>query len=269
MTASDDLQARTIADFGEQWTSYSDTSGFFGSPDLFNDFFSPLVRDGDVAGLRVAEIGAGTGRFVNVLARAGAASIVAVEPSDAFRVLRETTAAFADRITYLNLTGDRLPPSASLDFVFAVGVLHHIPNPAPVVAAAFDALKPGGRLAVWLYGREGNALYLTLVRPMWWLRRRLSREGLDRFVRAIYPLFWCYMTACRALPLPLAAYMRRVMAPLTPDKRRLVIYDQLNPAYAKYYTGGEARHLLESGGFVDIRLHHRHGMSWTVLGTRP
>ena len=48
------------------------------------------------------------------------------------------------------------------------------------------------------------------------------------------------MTACRWMPLPLAAYMRRVMLPLTPAKRRVVIYDQLNPAYAKYYTRQEA-----------------------------
>jgi len=50
--------------------------------------------------------------------------------------------------------------------------------------------------------------------------------------------------------------------------RRLVIYDQLNPAYAKYYTREEAQDLLARQGFVDIRLHHRHGVSWTVLGTK-
>ncbi len=85
---TEDLRARTIADFGEQWTLYPNTGGFFGSPDLFNDFLNPLVSDRDVAGRRVAEIGAGTGRFVNVLAAAGAAHIVAVEPSKAMRVLR-------------------------------------------------------------------------------------------------------------------------------------------------------------------------------------
>ena len=52
------------------------------------------------------------------------------------------------------------------------------------------------------------------------------------------------MNACRWLPLPLADYMRRVMLPLTPAKRRVVIYDQLNPAYAKYYTAGEAEALM-------------------------
>jgi SAM-dependent methyltransferase len=269
MTSDEELQAKTIADFGEQWTSYSDTSGFFGSADLFNDFFNPLVSDADVAGRRLAEIGAGTGRFVNVFAKAGASHIVAVEPSEAFRVLRETTAAFRERIDYLNVPGDRLPPSGDLDFVFAIGVLHHIPDPQPVLFAAYRALKPGGRMAAWIYGREGNGFYLFLARPLWWLRRRLSHDGLALFVRLLYPFFWVYMNLCRVLPLPLADYMRRVMVPLTADKRRVVIYDQLNPAYAKYYTRDEARILLESAGFTDIRMHHRHGMSWTIVGNRP
>jgi hypothetical protein len=63
--------------------------------------------------------------------------------------------------------------------------------------------------------------------------------------------------------------MRRVMLPLTPAKRRVVIYDQLNPAYAKYYTSQEAHDVLARQGFSGIRLHHRHGYSWTVVGAKP
>jgi SAM-dependent methyltransferase len=266
---TDELRARTIADFGEQWTRYPDTDGFFGSRDLFNDFLSPMLSDRDVAGCRVAEIGAGTGRFVNVIAAAGASHIVAVEPSEAMRVLKEKTARFKDRITYLGVTGDRLPASGDLDYVLAIGVLHHIPDPEPVVAAAFRALRPGGTLAVWLYGREGNTLYLALVGCLWTFTRNLPHRGLAWVVGALYPILRSYMALCRWLPLPLADYLRRVMLPLTPAARRLVIYDQLNPAYAKYYTRGEAHALLAHAGFAGIRLHHRHGISWTVAGTKP
>jgi hypothetical protein len=51
--------------------------------------------------------------------------------------------------------------------------------------------------------------------------------------------------------------------------RQLIVYDQLNPAYAKYYTAAEARDLLESTGFESVRLWWRHGYSWTVVGERP
>jgi hypothetical protein len=64
------------------------------------------------------------------------------------------------------------------------------------------------------------------------------------------------------------AYMQRVLRPMTWRQRMLTIYDQLNPATAKYYTKDEARALLQEAGFSDVRLHHRHGYSWTVIGTR-
>ena len=63
--------------------------------------------------------------------------------------------------------------------------------------------------------------------------------------------------------------MRRVIAVLDLRRKYLTVFDQLNPAYAKYYLEGEARGLLESAGFVDVVLHHRHDYSWTVRGTKP
>jgi hypothetical protein len=56
---------------------------------------------------------------------------------------------------------------------------------------------------------------------------------------------------------------------MPPEKQRLIIYDQLNPAYAKYYMKREAVKLLLDGGFINVRVHHRHGYSWTVIGTKP
>jgi hypothetical protein len=51
-------------------------------------------------------------------------------------------------------------------------------------------------------------------------------------------------------------------------KRYLVIYDQLKRAYAKYYKEHEVRKLLENAGFEDVRLHHRHGYSWTAAASK-
>jgi hypothetical protein len=51
--------------------------------------------------------------------------------------------------------------------------------------------------------------------------------------------------------------------------RKLVIYDQLNPSYVKFYTGAEVRSLLERAGFTGVALHHRRGYSWTALGVKP
>ena len=80
-----------------------------------------------------------------------------------------------------------------------------------------------------------------------------------------------YIFLCRFLPLPMRKYMRNVLARFPRSVRRLTIYDQLNPAYAKYYREDEARALLERHGFRNVRTHHRHGYSWSVAGetSRP
>src|SRR5438034_11416632 len=112
------LQARTIRDFGDQWRRFrsSDDPGFYGSVAHLADTFGPLLEVSRLAGTRVAEIGAGSGRFVNMLLDAGAAHVTAVEPSSAVDLLRENTAGRADRIAYIADTGERLP-LGHFDFV--------------------------------------------------------------------------------------------------------------------------------------------------------
>jgi SAM-dependent methyltransferase len=264
------LQDRTIEDFGRQWTAFDDAAGFFGSKELLADFVMPFDL-AQVRGWRVLDLGAGTGRHVLALLESGAARVVAVEPSQAIEVVREKTRGFEDRVTLLQIAGDQIPPTAEFDAVFSIGVIHHIPNPAPVVQAVYGALKPGGKFVVWLYGKEGNTLYLLFVKPLRWLSTHLPHWALTALVRVLdLPLVF-YLYVCRRLPsvrLPLANYLRSIIAPLPADKRRLVIYDQLNPAYAKYYTRKEAEALMAVAPF-QIAVHHRRGYSWVVIGEKP
>jgi len=63
-------------------------------------------------------------------------------------------------------------------------------------------------------------------------------------------------------------YINHVLGRFSWKKRFLVIYDQLNPAYAKYYSGSEAQALLEDASFADVRIYRHHGYSWTVMGIK-
>lgn len=267
--APEDLAARTISDFGVQWTHFHDADGFFGSAALLADNFGPLLTAADLAGRRVADVGAGAGRFTNVFLDAGAAHVVAVEPSDAMEVLKRNTAARAAQITYVKAGGDALPRDLRLDAVFSIGVLHHIPDPLPIVTAARNALRPGGHMFAWLYGREGNGWYLALLAPLRQASSVLSHRMLLALSSLLYWPLRAYMALARRVRVPLGDYVVRVLGPLTPEKVRLVIYDQLNPAYAKYYRRDEVYDLFARAGFTDIQLYHRHGYSWAVRARRP
>ena len=266
--APSSLDSRTVADFGEQWLAFTENRGYYASSDCLADVFGGLLPLEAVRGVRVADIGSGTGRIVNMLLDAGAAHVVAVEPSEAVAVLRRNLADRADRVTVLHARGDTIPPSGDLGLVVSIGVLHHIVDPRPVLEAARAALLPGGRVLVWLYGREGNRLYLAVFGAVRRLTMRLPHRALYGLSGALRRVADLYAVACR-LPLPMHGYMRGHWQRLGPAERTLTVYDQLNPAYAKYYTREEAQRLLAGAGFEDVRLHHRHGYSWTVLGTRP
>jgi hypothetical protein len=116
---------------------------------------------------------------------------------------------------------------------------------------------------------EGNRAYLAVARPLRAITTRLPHWALRGVVEAAYGMLVCYRWLTRFVPLPLRSYLEHVLWPMTPDNRRLVIYDQLNPAYARYYRQNEALALLTSAGFTDVRAYHRHGYSWTVIGTKP
>jgi SAM-dependent methyltransferase len=263
------LGARTIADFGRQWTRFRQNEGYYGSLEVLADVCEPLLALKDVRGARVAEIGSGTGRIVRMLLEAGAAHVVALEPSAAYDVLRANVADCADRVECVHATGDALPRDRAFDLVVSIGVLHHVPDPAPVVAAAREALRPGGRCLVWLYGREGNRAYLAFTAPLRLLTTRLPPAAVLALAKALNAVLKPYTALCRRLPLPLWRYLLEFFARMDEDKKVLIIYDQLKPAYARYYARHEAIALLTAAGFVDVRAHHRRGYSWTVVGTRP
>lgn len=264
-----DKEKQTIEDFGKQWTHYQDIGDYFGSVELFSDITFPFLKTEDLKGCKVAEIGSGSGRIVNMLLCAGACHVIAVEPSEeAFNVLVRNVEQ-TEKVTFLQTTGDRLPPYGNLDYVFSIGVLHHIPNPEKVVNAVFKALRPGGKFIVWLYGKERNRFYLSFILPLRILTKHLPHFLLASLVRALYYPLVFYIKICHRLALPLRDYLLNIFERMPPDKRRLIIYDQLKPSYAKYYTKDEAEKLLSDGRFQKIGIHHRHGYSWTVIGTKP
>ncbi len=263
---------KTIKDFGEQWTIYQTNDGFYASQELFSDIVGPLIGYSDIKEKRVLDIGSGTGRIVMMLLEAGAEQVFGVEPSDAYHVLCKNVGKSGlkavGRTTLLHCRGDEIKYDHEIDYAFSIGVIHHIPEPDAVVKAAYQALKPGGKFVVWLYGKEGNEVYLRFVEPIREVTKRLPHKVLVGIVWILYYALCMYARLCKWFRLPLREYLINVLFRFTPDKRRLVIYDQLNPSYAKYYSKCEVEGLMRRGGFVNTKLYHRHGYSWTAVGEK-
>jgi len=111
-----------------------------------------------VPGMVVADVGAGSGFYVELMAAAVGSSgrVYAVEIAPNWiEYLNEKVAAEGLDNVRVVLGGERsveLPPT-SIDLAFASDTYHHFEYPQSTLASIYEALKPGGRWVVLDYDR--------------------------------------------------------------------------------------------------------------------
>ncbi len=104
---------------------------------------------GDLAGIRILEVGAGTGRDAVTLARAGADVLTLDYVSGSLNLTVQ--AATAAGVQVSPVCGDALGspfPDGTFDAVFHQGLLEHFRDPLPLLRDNIRILKPGGFLIV-------------------------------------------------------------------------------------------------------------------------
>ncbi|AZM63981.1 MULTISPECIES: class I SAM-dependent methyltransferase [unclassified Streptomyces] len=120
-------------------------------------------------GLRVLDLGCGTGASTAALAgELPGAHVVAVDAS-AGMLERAAAKAWPDRVTFVRATAEELSTAGvtgPFDAVFAAYLFRNVSDPDAVLATVRDLLVPGGRLGVHEYtlgGRRADRAVWTLV----------------------------------------------------------------------------------------------------------
>jgi predicted methyltransferase len=112
-----------------------------------------VAATGVSRGMRVADIGAGTGLFTRLFAaRVGPqGQVYAVDIADEFieNILRDARARGLDNVQGI-VNGPRETglPAGSLDLAFVCATYHHFEYPEDMLASLRTALRPGGELIV-------------------------------------------------------------------------------------------------------------------------
>lgn len=163
------------ASFGFEWTKFSgqylDKAWTYDKAKRYVEFVLgfPVTM---LRGMRVLELGSGTGRFTKVLA-AHADHVVSVDLSNAVYV---NQAIGKSNVTLVK--GDMTRLSSDLfgrfDLVFCLGVLQHTPNPANSIKAIFQYAKDDGLVVFNIYGNSG------LKKPQPW-------TSWKYFLRSVVP----------------------------------------------------------------------------------
>jgi SAM-dependent methyltransferase len=181
-----------------------------GSPEYFRCFdeireaqdcepyaYSNLIHGYEMShGKRVLDVGCGNGYVLSRYARRGAEVHGVDLTGTAVKLSRRRFEIEGIHGSFQQIDGVHLPyPDHHFDIVCSMGVLHHIPDPAPLVAEMRRVLKPGGEIIVMLYHRYSYK-YVVLFRLKRLLdpryRSMTQQNALNRNDGADCPLAMVY-----------------------------------------------------------------------------
>lgn len=243
--------------FGFQWLTFHDTQldterGQRSEADFRRRTgFKPE----DLAGKLVLDVGCGMGRFAEVATRWGARVVgidLSLAPEAAVGNLASRDATFLQADVF------KLPfAPESFDFIYSIGVLHHTPDCERAFKMLPGLLKPGGRIAIWLYSRYNNWYKMSDVYRK--VTRRMSPRLLHKLCYGVVPLYGVHQVL-RKIPLvgrPASgalAYLIPMAFDEDPKWRVLDTFDWYSPWYQSKHTYEEVFRWFEDCGLDDLRV---------------
>lgn len=245
----------------EQWQVFHDDELF-----LFLDWIFPNSLE-DFAGKSVLEAGCGGGQHTSFIAPY-AQSIVAVD-LNSVDVARVRNAA-SGNITFVEADVAEMNLGQAFDVVFSVGVVHHTDDPDITVENLIRHLKPGGRLILWVYSKEGNWIAERVVEAFrkWYLSRLSTRTLVGLSVALTFtmyfPIYTIYMLPFRYLPY--FDYFQNFRR-LSFNRNTLNVFDKLNAPQVCFIDRERIRSWFNSSRFEDVHVESYRGVSWRASGT--
>src|SRR5437764_13266106 len=141
-------QRETARSFGYEWQAFAEIL-----PDYESNFrwYSERYPADSCVGMRILEAGCGTGRHAFHLARSGAREIVAMDFSQAIEVAARNNRDHANtHFVQADIYHPPFPPD-SFDFIYSLGVLHHLRDPEKGFRTLLPPLRAGGYVNIHVY----------------------------------------------------------------------------------------------------------------------
>ena len=153
--------------FGYEWGAYAEIL-----PEYEEQFrrWTVHLEPQDWRGKSFLDVGCGMGRNSYWPMTYGARAGCAVDLDErSLESARRNLACFPS-VEVIRTSAYDLPFADRFDIAFAIGVIHHLEDPQRALQRMAQAVKPGGQVLIWVYGREGNSWLIVLLDP---LRRAL------------------------------------------------------------------------------------------------
>ena len=238
-----------VGSFSFEWTVHAQTQ----LDDMFHHESEQTFRaktgltPTDVEGRLILDVGCGMGRFADVVSRWGG-RVVGVDLS---RAVDAAQANIGERRNVVIFQADcfRLPfTHGTFDLIYSIGVLHHTPDCAKAFQALIPFLKPGGTIAVWVYGHMG--LWGQVADVYRQVTTRLPHRLLYGMCQVADPLFYVHR-------LPIIGLVTRTLLPTSmhprPAWRVLDTFDWYSPTFQSKHSPVEVKGWFRAAGLADVR----------------
>ncbi len=173
------------------------------------------------------------------------ATVVGVDLSAAVAKAASLCASLSDVMIVQADLLDLPLADAAFDLVYSIGVLHHTPDPRRAFAEIARKVKPGGRLAVWLYRRN--------TMPQEWLNSGLRSVTTRLPARVLEPLC-AGLGALGSFPILNRTLNKVANFSNHPDWTLRVCdnFDWYAPRYQSHHSLDELTRWFAEAGFVDL-----------------
>jgi len=141
--------------------------------------------------------------------------------------------------------------------------IHHLEHPHKAVQKLVDSVKKGGVVLIWVYGYEGNEWIVKYVNPIRKITSHLPLEIINIFTYSMSVPLYAFVKL-----LPQKHPYLKQLSKFEFWHLHSIIFDQLIPKIANYWTKEEALGLLQNKGLKNIKAYHVNNNSWTVLGRK-
>jgi SAM-dependent methyltransferase len=227
--------------FGRQWNRYDVARD---EEDALTFQVKTGVPPADLAGKLVLDAGCGGGRYAR-LAGSHGARVLGVDLSAAVDKAAALCSGLAQVCIVQADLLDMPLPDGVFDLVFSIGVLHHTPNPRRAFGQIARTVKPGGRLAVWLYRKN--------TPPQEWLNTGL-RSFTTRLPARVLESVCAGLGVLGSVPIVNRTLNKLANFSSHPDWTLRVCdnFDWYSPKYQSHHTQAELRSWFLEEGFYDL-----------------